>query len=140
MEAIAHAPPLQERLLLISAPGPQEERLRKHFEACGFHVEVVCSSESAVSALRAGDVHLVLLTDTNTATSACSDVMALSATLSSVPLLHLQCSDDYARRAFSLRLGSDDVVSTPFALDEWMPAFMPCYGDPRWVLDTWMVN
>ena len=81
-------------------------------------MEVVFSSESAVSALRAGDLDLVLLTDTNTATSACSDVMALRATLSSVPLLHLQRSDDYARRAFSLRLGSDDVVSTPFALDE----------------------
>ncbi len=25
-------------------------------------------------------------------------------------------------------------------LMSWMPAFMPCYGDPRWVLDTWMVN
>ena len=105
-------------MLLISAPGPQEERLRKHFEACGFYVEVFFPSESAVSALRAGDLDLVLLTDTNTATSACSDVMALRATLSSVPLLHLQRSDDYARRAFSLRLGSDDVVSTPFALDE----------------------
>ena len=109
---------MQERLLLIAEADPQEERLRKHFEACGFYVEVVCSGESAVAAIRAGDVDLVLLTDTTTATSACSDVVVLRATLSSVPLLHLQRSNDYAQRAFSLRLGSDDVVSTPFALDE----------------------
>ena len=109
---------MQERLLLVAEPGPQEERLRKHLEACGFHVEVVCSAESAVAAIRAGDVDLVLLTDTKTATTDCSDVVALRATLSSVPLLHLQRSNDYSQRAYSLRLGSDDVVSTPFALDE----------------------
>lgn len=106
------------RLLLADSDLPRAVLLRKHLSSQGFHASVQSDSQSLLDQIVLVDPAILLLHadfQPLTAGFICQDLRDRGSTL---PILVLTESNHYGSRVDALQAGADDVLSSPYAIEE----------------------
>jgi DNA-binding response OmpR family regulator len=110
----------QRRILLCSSQSESEQLIAKHLGTGNFHVERVGpdSIDQPAALLADQPDLLILMSEPEGATAAIEIIKAIRLVKDSVAIVHLIQDSHYRIRVESLKAGSDESLSFPFALEE----------------------
>ena len=108
------------RIDLFAAPSESAELLLKHLQSLELQVRSHqdLSTEKAADVINEKSDLLLLISASENFDAFIQLIQTIRSISSTIPVFHLDTEDHFSRRVQSLKAGADDVLSSPFALEE----------------------
>jgi len=108
------------RIDLFAAPSDSAELVLKHLQSLKLQVRSHqdLSTEKAEDVINEKSDLLLLISASENFDAFIQLIQTIRSISSTIPVFHLHTEDHFSRRVQSLKAGADDVLSSPFALEE----------------------